>query len=170
MGEGVEQADLDVRVRVERSDARVSILEIDVVDQDSHPDATVGGAHEVVGQDTSRGVGFPEEVLDVEGLLGEIGQDHAGRERRAPVPDDPHARFARVLRGKVSEFLADTGGLVELEGRGLGSWVVFRHGRTARDQQDGSGQQGAAAANVGARAVGSQVSRFRRGGRLGRGL
>jgi hypothetical protein len=135
----------------ERSDARVAILEIDVVDQDSRPDAPVSRADEVVTQDSPRGVGFPEEVLDVEGLLGEIGQDHAGRERRAPVPDDCHARFAGVLRGKVGEFLADRGGLVEPERRRLGSWVVFRHGRTARDQQEGSGQQGAAATNVGAR-------------------
>ena len=80
---------------------------------------------------------------DIEGLLGEIGQDHAGRERRATTPDDCDARFAGVLRRKGRELLAEASGLVELERRRLGSWVVFRHRRTAGDQQDDGGQQGA---------------------------
>jgi hypothetical protein len=113
--------------------------------------------------------GAPEEVLDIEGLLGEIGQDHAGRERLAPAPDDRDARYAGVLRGKAGELLADAGGFVELESRRLGSWVVFRHCCAAGDQQDGSGQQGAAPANFGARAIGSRVSRFPHDGSLGRG-
>jgi hypothetical protein len=124
----------------------------------------------VVGQDAARGVGFPEEVLDVQGLLGEIGQDHAGCERLAPPPDDGYARLAGVLRRKGGELLAEASGLVELERRRLGSWIILRHCRTIGHQQDGNGQQGAASANFGRCPAGSPCSPFRRGGRLGLGM
>ncbi len=59
--------------------ARVAVLEIDVVDQDAHPDAAVGGAQEVVGQDAPGRVAFPEEVLDVEGPLARDPPGPRGR-------------------------------------------------------------------------------------------
>jgi hypothetical protein len=90
---------------------------------------------------------------------------NAGRPRRMIATP----QFAGVLRGEAGELLADAGGFVELESRRLGSRVVFRHCCADGDQQDGSGQQGAAPANFGAHAIGSRVSRFPRGGSLVRG-
>jgi hypothetical protein len=79
MREGIEQADLDVRMRVERGDGRVEVLHVEVVDQDPHAHGAVCRANEAVDEVSASRVGFPLEVLDVESLLGEVGERNAGR-------------------------------------------------------------------------------------------
>ena len=126
MSEGVEQADLDVRVGVEGRDRRVAVLEVDVVDQDAHPDATVGGAKESINQDAPGRIALPDEVLDVEGPLRQIGEDHARGEGRAAPPDEGEPGFARVLRRECGDVLADGSGFVVLERRRLRAGVLPR--------------------------------------------
>ena len=88
---------------VERRDAGVAVLQLDVVDQDPHADAAVGGAHEAVGEDAAGRVGFPEEVLDVEGLLREVRERDAGGKGGASVADDAECGIAGMLRGEVGD-------------------------------------------------------------------
>ena len=170
MREGVEQADLDVRVRVERRDPRVAVLDVDVVDQDTHPDAAVSGAHEAIGQDAAGRIGLPEEVLDVEGRLCEIRQGHAGGERLAPVRDERERGFARVLGREGGDLLADGGGFVVEERGRLRAGVVLRQRGAGPDQQERYRQRRAHAPPIGPGALGSRGARPARVGGLALGM
>ncbi len=79
MRKGVEYADLDVRVRVERREIVVAVLEVDIIDQDTNPHAAIGGPEQMVGKDAARGVLLPQKVLDVRGSF----------RRGRPVPPEP---------------------------------------------------------------------------------
>ena len=126
MREGIEQADLDVRMGVERGDGRVEILQVDVVDQDPHAHAAVGSANEAVDEVSAGRVGFPEEVLDVESLLREVGERDAGGKSGAPVANDAECGVAGMLRGDLGDPSADRRGLVILHRRRRRARIVGR--------------------------------------------
>ena len=153
MGERVEDADLDIWMRVERREVGIAILEVDVVDQDAHAHAAVGGAKQVSGEEQAGGIRIPLEVLHVETSFGQVGQHDARRERFAPAPDDREPGLARVLRGERGNFAADRRGFVGLEGGRLGARIVLRHRGAAADRHDGGDQQGAYAQHRRAQAM-----------------
>ena len=66
----VEQAHFDERVAIERKIARVEAHRIDVVEQQSHPNATVRRGDEGAAQDLPGDVGFPVIVLKIEASTG----------------------------------------------------------------------------------------------------
>ncbi len=107
MGEGIEEADLDIGMRVERREVGVAILEVDVVDQDAHAHAAVGGAKQVSGEEQAGGIRIPLVVLHVETSFGQVRQHDARRERFAPAPDDREPGLAGVQCGERGNLAAD---------------------------------------------------------------
>ncbi len=78
LGKGVDHADLDIRVGIQRGEGRVAALEVQVVEQHAHAHPAVGGPNQTLGQQPAGGVRLPDVVLHVERLLGEIGERGPG--------------------------------------------------------------------------------------------
>jgi len=63
---GIEQPELDVAMGVERQEDAVAAARVDVVDQDAHAHATVGGSDDLVRQQAAGQVASPDIVHQVE--------------------------------------------------------------------------------------------------------
>ena len=82
MAVGIEQADLDVRVRVQPRDEIVFLLEgFPVVQQQSHPYAAIGGGDQPVNDERAGLISVEDVVLEVERALGEVDEQRSGDER-----------------------------------------------------------------------------------------
>ena len=103
MGEGIEEADLDVRVGIQGRDDRVTALEVQIIHQDAYAYAAIGSAEEAFGQDPPRGVRVPDEVLQIQGLFRQFGHGNPRGERRAPIGQDAKARLAWMSGGRRSK-------------------------------------------------------------------
>ena len=62
MGEGIEETDFDVRVRIQGGDDCVTALKVQIIHQDAYPYAAIGGPDQALGQDSAGGVRFPVKV------------------------------------------------------------------------------------------------------------
>ena len=69
MGEGIEETDFDVRVRIQGGDDGVTAREVQIIHQDAYPYPAIGGPDQALGQDPAGDVRFPGEVLQIQGLL-----------------------------------------------------------------------------------------------------
>ena len=77
--EGIEEPDLDVRMRIERSDRRVEAAGVRVVEQHAHPNAALGRLPDGFPQQLAGGVAVPDVVLHVEAAVrGSRQQDPGG--------------------------------------------------------------------------------------------
>jgi hypothetical protein len=107
--EGVVQAQLDVRVRVERGEHRVEPGVVGVVDQQAHAHAAFGGLPHRLPQQRADRVAVPDEVLHVERAFRQAGEQHAGREGIVRVFEWHEAGQARMLRQPRRHRLAQPG-------------------------------------------------------------
>jgi hypothetical protein len=103
MGEGIEEADFDVRVGVQGRDDRVTALEVQIIQQDAYTYAAIGGPEETLGQDPPRGVRIPDEVLQIQGLFSHFGHGNPRGKRPAPIGQDGKARLAWMSGGRRCE-------------------------------------------------------------------
>ena len=71
---GVEQADLDIRMRVQRGEDVVRAVGVVVIQQEAHAHATLGGLAELLQQLLACGVVVPDVVLRVDGYAGVVNQ------------------------------------------------------------------------------------------------
>ena len=83
---------------------------------------------------------LPDVALQVQALLGKLGQGDPYREGRTPVAKDREARFARVTRVGLGNTSANGGVRMILEGRRLAARIVLRHARAAREEKAGQDQ------------------------------
>ncbi len=135
MGKGVDHPDLDVRVCIQCREGRVPALEGHVVEQQAHAHPAIGGTHQTLGQQPAGGVRFPDVVLQVERLLGELGERGPGGKGNLPAADDREAGLAGVARGGLVEVATERGAGMVLEGLGLGARVVLRHAGAAGEEE-----------------------------------
>ena len=140
-GERVEQAHLDVGMRVDARQRGVVQVEFVVVQQQAHAHAAIGGGDQLLDQEGAALVGVEDVVLDVDGTLGHVGQRGAGQQRADAVVDEPEARPAVMAR------LRRCIGSAEARGRDIGErlrryrLVIRRDGRAGRQQQRAAQRQ-----------------------------
>ena len=68
-------------MRVEQQQRLIVRRGAHVVDEEAHPDATIGGAQDGSDQQLADRVVVPDVVLQVEAALGEIDEGETGQER-----------------------------------------------------------------------------------------
>ena len=68
--EGVEQPDLDIRMRVDRAVVGIAPLCVDVVEQQPDTDAAIGGLDDLLGEQAAGQIVLPVVILQVEAALG----------------------------------------------------------------------------------------------------
>jgi hypothetical protein len=90
--ERIEEAHLDVGLRVECGERFVQPARVVVVEQQPHADAASRGSTKCIEQEFAREVGLPDVVLHVEAALGGIGEPHPGCECIAPAEQWNDAR------------------------------------------------------------------------------
>jgi hypothetical protein len=93
VGKGIEDADLDIRVRIHGGDLRIAARRVDVIDQEPDPQnanlhTPVSGLDKALGQDPAGGIRLPDVVLQIQALLCQFGQFDTSRKGRAPIADD----------------------------------------------------------------------------------
>ena len=79
--EGIEEPHLDRGMRVERREARVEAARPQVVDQQAHPHAALGGRQQAPEHEAPRRVVVEDVDLQVDRALGLLDQPDARRER-----------------------------------------------------------------------------------------
>ena len=133
--------DFDVRVRIQGGDDRVTALEVQIIDQDAHPYAAIGGPDQALGQDPAGGVRFPDEVLQIQGLFRQLGHRNPRGKRPAPIGEDRKSRLARMTGGRLLEVGPNRGARVIREGRRRRAGVIFRHAGAAGEEHGRQHQQ-----------------------------
>jgi len=117
VGERVEQTDLDIGVGIEGGDNRIAGLVVGIVDEQPHPDPTIGRLHHAVDDDPASRIAVPDVVLHVEAAFGQVGQRQTDDEGLASVAQEAEAGEARMLVGRRAEELAEPGRRGALERR-----------------------------------------------------
>ncbi len=117
MGEGIEETDFDVRVRIQGSHDCVTPLKVQIIHQDAYPYAAIGGPDQALGQDSAGGVRFPVEGLYIQGFFRQLGHRNPRSKRPAPIGEDPKSRLARMTGGRFLEIGSNRGARVIREGR-----------------------------------------------------
>ena len=97
--ERVEQADLHIRVGVQRRPFHVPAELVGVVEQQPHLDAPAGGFQGPVDQQLANPVVLPDVVLQVQGSLRQAGGGRAQHERFFAVRDQAKMGVLDVLAG-----------------------------------------------------------------------
>src|SRR5690606_37510350 len=85
----IEHTHLDARVRAERFELRVASADCEVVQQKAASDTTVGRFDHVPHQLTAGHVVLPDEVLDIQRLLGKARKREAYAQRIGVVVEQP---------------------------------------------------------------------------------
>ena len=117
MGKGIEEADFDVRVRIQGRDDRVTALEVQIIDQDAYTDAAIRGLNQTLGEDPAGGVLVPDEVLQIQRLFRQLGHRNPRGKRPAPIGQDRKPRLVWMSGGRPLEVRPDRGARVIREGR-----------------------------------------------------
>ncbi len=91
-GERIEQAHVDVRVRIQRGEAEILGSSVQVVDQQAHAHTALGGGKELRRERKARGIRVPDVGLHVD-AASHFGGAPAQRERLAPVAYQAEARL-----------------------------------------------------------------------------
>ena len=95
--ERIEQANFDVRMRFERGQRRVERRgDAEVVQQQAHTHAAIGGFMEFFEQQGAGQVVAPDVVLDVQRALRRADQIHASRKRHMRIGERIDAGGARM--------------------------------------------------------------------------
>ena len=137
IGKRIEEADFDVRVRVQRRDDRVTTsLEGQIIDQDAHMNAPVRRADKALRKDPPGGILVPDVVLQIQRLFRQLGHRDPRGKRSPPVGEDRKSRLVRMTGGCLLEVRADYGARVVGEGAGSRAGVILRHAGAARQQDD----------------------------------
>jgi len=79
--EGVEHANLDVRVGTEHGELEILARDVPVVEEQVHPHAAVRRGEEPLHEHEPRGVVVKHEILEVEAAVRRLDEIVAGRER-----------------------------------------------------------------------------------------
>src|SRR6185437_14436205 len=92
--EGIEQAHFDIGMRIDRREAGILALEREIVEQQPHAHAAIGGLEQGAQQTPTAAVAFPEVVLRVDRLLRHRGEGIAALEGVTPGSDELDTRKA----------------------------------------------------------------------------
>ena len=91
---GIEQADLDARVTIERDEGIVVRPRVHVVEQHAHAHAAICGAQQLAREEEPRRIAAPDVVLHVYAAFGALRARDAQGERVEPVGQQSRAGFA----------------------------------------------------------------------------
>ncbi|HSF86550.1 MAG TPA: hypothetical protein VLG28_12960 [Acidimicrobiia bacterium] len=105
----VEETYLDGRVGVQRNPDVFSLVAVQVVDQHSHANPTVGGLEQLADQQTPYGVLAEDVVLQVDAALGPVGEDRPGHERIPSAAEQEQPILSRVPGHALGQVSAETG-------------------------------------------------------------
>jgi hypothetical protein len=94
--ERVEDAHLDIRVRIERGECRIHPRVAVVIDEEAHADSAISGGVKGFDEQRSRPVVAPDIILHIQRPLGGVRQPHARCERIRPVAKRIYPANARV--------------------------------------------------------------------------
>ena len=151
-GKGIDHPDLDVRVGIRGGEGRVPALKVRSSSR-TRTRTPPSAARTRRSARSRRWRLFPDEVLHVERLLGEIGERGPGRKGNLPAADDREAGLAGVARGGFFDVATERGAGLVLEGLWTRCRVVLRHAGAAGDRHESGDQQGANAQHRRAQAM-----------------
>src|SRR6266566_2609392 len=98
MAVGIEDADVDVGMRIERGHRSVLLFERSpVVQQDADAHTAVGGSDQALYDERAGVVGVKDVVLQVERALGELDEEAARDESVEPRGEQAKSRAAAAL-------------------------------------------------------------------------
>jgi hypothetical protein len=103
MSEGVKNADLDIWMRIKGGNNGILARKIVVIHKDTNPDSPVCSLTQPEGENTSRSVGFPDIVLQIQGLFRQIGHGDTLRKRRATFAYERKTGSAGMFGGRFFE-------------------------------------------------------------------
>ena len=137
--QGVEQADLDLRVGRQGGDDLVQAVAGGVVQQDTHPHAAIGGLEQFVHQHPCADAVVDDVVLQVEAALRAANQFGPGDERLGAVGQQAKARASLVGSGLGLDRLGErrVGGGQGLAGPGWRWWSGAAAEPEAQQQKQG---------------------------------
>ena len=107
VGRRVVQTDLDIRVCIECEQILAAHLEHEVVHEEPHVNAAVGGAQEVIHRDQPDVVRGEDEVLDVDRALGGFSEPGARDHRHVPLFERVDASAGSHQRSQGREVLGE---------------------------------------------------------------
>ena len=140
VGEGVVEAQLDVRMRVECGQRRVEPGRIGVIEQEPHAHAALRRLPQRFEQQTSDLIVMPDEVLRIERLLRRLSQQHTGRERVVRFWKLVDARQARVRSDEGGDGMAKARAGSVSDGNRCIAVLRRRQARAARHKDRGGRQ------------------------------
>ena len=117
MGEGIEETDFDVRVRIHGGDDRVAAVEVQIIHEDPYTYAAIGGPEQTLGQDPAGGVRVPDEVLQIQGLFRQLGHRNPRGKCPAAIGQDSKGRLVWMSGTRPLEVGPNRGAGMIREGR-----------------------------------------------------
>jgi hypothetical protein len=140
-GERVVDADADARVAVQRQQHQALGAGIEVVKQDPHLHAAIGGVQDLCREQASGQVVVPDVGLDIQAASGRTRRVAAQREGLHAVRDQPEPGGAGMPGRGGGDFRIQPGALGHRECRLVGQLGARRQLRAAGDQEQGTRQQ-----------------------------
>ena len=137
MGEGIEETDFDVGVPIQGDEDRVTALEVQIIHQDAHAYAAIGGPEQTLGEEPPGSVRVPDEVLQIQGLFRQLGHRNPRGKRPASIGQDREPRLARMSGGRPLEVRPDRGAGVIRKGRRWRARVILRQAGTGGEEHHG---------------------------------
>ena len=110
-------------------------LEVQIIDQDADTDAAVRGLNQVFDQDLSGGILIPNEILQIQRLLGQLGHCNPRRKRAASVGEDGEPRLVWMTGGCFLEVRPDRGARVIRERDRRCAGIILRHAGAAIEKK-----------------------------------
>ena len=133
--ERIEKPHLDVRMRVERVEHVLGVARIEIVHQQAHAHAAVGGGEQVLRDQTAGRVGIEDVVLQIDRTRGAIGEHDAAHQRIVVVGEQTEAGFVFMTRSGRGDITRRGCRLRRGERCGI-RFDIARAQRRARDQPD----------------------------------
>jgi hypothetical protein len=135
-GRGIEHAHVDVVVRRERGERTIAAARVHVVDEQAHPDATVGRLEQRESKVAARQVGVPDVRLHVDAAASRLRGQRPDGERLGALAEQTEARVPWMERLGVSE------GRVEPRPGSGGESLLHRQFRTRTERHAASQDAG----------------------------
>src|SRR5436190_5283763 len=107
VGGWVIQTNLDIRVCIEREQILATHLEHEVVHEEPHVNAAVGGSQEVIHRNQPDVIRGEDEVLDVDRALGSFSEPRAQDQRHVPLFERVDASAGSHQRNQRREVLGE---------------------------------------------------------------